>query len=159
MVWPVPVYGLEEADTEKRWHDLLAQDVGKQHSAFPLFWRKLIIEEDVLCHVAISEPGTNKPFLFCTREPPWRNFWITHSISWKLHLWHYHFLPSADLHNHIIGSLALTPLKVRNVISFTPESHKIFFYSSKVWEFVFALSHEDSYHYFSWWSPVQSQLQ
>lgn len=70
MFCPVPVCGLEEVDTEDRSHDLLAQDVGKQHSAFPSSWRKFIIEEDALCHIAISEPGTNNPFLFCVRESP-----------------------------------------------------------------------------------------
>lgn len=64
----VLVYGLEEVGTEKRSHNLLDHDVGKQHSAFCSIWRELIMEEDIFCHITISESGTNKPFLDCTRE-------------------------------------------------------------------------------------------
>lgn len=69
MFWSVPLYGLEEVGTQERSQDQLAQDVGKQHSAFPSFWRKFCMKEVVLCHTDISEPGTNKSFLFCIKEP------------------------------------------------------------------------------------------
>lgn len=53
MFWPAPVFDFEKVDTEKRSHDVLAQDVGKQHSAFVSFWRKFVIKEDVLYHITI----------------------------------------------------------------------------------------------------------
>lgn len=68
-VLSVPVYGLEEVDSEKRSQNLLAQDIGKQHSSFPSFWRKFIMEEDVLCYIAISDLGTKKSFCFAPGSP------------------------------------------------------------------------------------------